>query len=111
MSAESIEDRIARVVRETLTPLHEAMVAKVVEVVGTKRPPEAEWLSTADVARELGVKVETVRAYVKNHKLKASRVERAIRVHRDDLRRFLAGVSGEQEEKVLALASKLRGSR
>jgi excisionase family DNA binding protein len=112
MPSDSLEDRIAQVVRETMAPLRTEIVEQVVAALGaTQRPEVAEWLSTADVARELGVTPETVRDYVKRGKLKASKVERAHRVHRDDLRRFLAGETVDGEQKVAALTDRLRGLR
>ncbi len=110
MPSDSLEERIAQVVRETILPLRTEIVEQVVAALSvTQRADPAEWLSTAAVARELGVKAETVRDYVKRGKLRSSRVERAIRVHRDDLRRFLAGEAVDQEQKVSALADRLRG--
>lgn len=112
MPIDSLEERIAQVVRETIAPLRTEIVEHVVAALGAAHRPEAaEWLSTADVARELGVQAETVRDYVRRGKLKASRVERAIRVHRDDLRRFLAGEAVDRQQKVSALADRLRSLR
>lgn len=111
MPADSLEERIAQVVRETIAPLRVEIVAHVVAALGVTKPVEAEWLSTAAVARELGVTAETVRDYVKRDKLKASRVERTLRVHRDEVRRFLTGTAPDTEQKVTALTDRLRTMR
>lgn len=48
------------------------------------------YFNTEEVANEIGVNVITIRRYIHNGKLKASRVgERLFRISRDDLKEFL----------------------
>lgn len=106
----SIEDRIAQVVREVLAPLRTEIVEQVVAALRTQAaPPEAEWLSTADVARELQVTPGTVREWVKTGRLRAAPGTRYLRIHRADLRAFLSGGGGEADSsKVEQLMARLR---
>ncbi|MBO0796847.1 MAG: helix-turn-helix domain-containing protein [Ktedonobacteraceae bacterium] len=49
-----------------------------------------EWLSVEEIAKELKVPEDTVRAWIRNKKLPAFRPGREYRVKRSDLERFLA---------------------
>jgi excisionase family DNA binding protein len=111
----TIEEAIAAAVEVKLRPVIEEVRAlradlrPLVATAGDAGRVETEWLAPADVARELSVKVETVRTWIKKGKLKATRVERALRTHRDDLRRFVDGAgSTEVGKKVDALAARLK---
>ncbi len=48
-----------------------------------------EWLSVEDIAKELNVPVDTVRAWIRSKKLVAYRPGREYRVKRADLDKFL----------------------
>lgn len=109
----TIEEAIAAAVEAKLRPVLEELRALRTELAPTPMPHghASEWLSPADVARELGVTAETVRAWVKRRKIKAKRVERALRIHRSDLERFLEGGDDNTETKVDALAARLKKLR
>jgi len=49
-----------------------------------------QWLSVEDIARELKVPEDTVRAWIRNKKLPAYRPGREYRVKQSDLEKFLA---------------------
>lgn len=111
----TIEEAIAAAVEAKLRPVIEELralradLSPVGLVAGAHRNTvETEWLAPADVARELSVKTETVRAWIKKGKLKATRVERALRIHRDELRRFVEGSGSTEAGKVDALAARLK---
>ncbi len=48
-----------------------------------------EWLSVDDIAKELGVTIDTVRAWIRKKKLRAYKVGRDYRIRRDDYNKFL----------------------
>jgi len=48
-----------------------------------------EWLSVEAIAKELGVTIDTVRAWIRKKKLRAYRVGRDYRIRRVDYARFL----------------------
>jgi excisionase family DNA binding protein len=48
-----------------------------------------EWLTVPDVARELGVKEDTVRSWIREKKLTAFFIGREYKIKREDLDRFL----------------------
>jgi excisionase family DNA binding protein len=48
-----------------------------------------EWLSVEDIAKELGITIDTVRAWIRKKKLRAYRVGRDYRIRRVDYERFL----------------------
>jgi len=48
-----------------------------------------QWLSVEDIARELGVHVDTVRNWIKQKRLIAYRVGRDYRIKREDYDKFL----------------------
>ena len=48
-----------------------------------------EWLTVPDVARELGVKEDTVRSWIREKKLTAFFIGREYKIKREDLQKFL----------------------
>ncbi len=48
-----------------------------------------EWLSVEDIAHDLGVTIDTVRAWIRQKKLRAYRVGRDYRIKRVDYSKFL----------------------
>lgn len=48
-----------------------------------------EWLSVEDIAKELSVTIDTVRAWIRHKKLRAYRVGRDYRIKRVDYVKFL----------------------
>jgi excisionase family DNA binding protein len=48
-----------------------------------------QWLSVEDIAQELNVTIDTVRAWIREKKLVAYRVGREYRIKRSDLNKFL----------------------
>lgn len=109
----SIEERIAQVVREAIAPLRGEILEQVTAALRQASPPATprEWLSTGDVAAELDVTPDTVRQWVKKGKLRAAPGTRYLRIHRSELRRFLAGEEGADASKVEDLAARLRRFR
>ncbi len=49
----------------------------------------AEWLSVEDIANELGVPADRVRAWIRNKRLRAFKFGRDYRIKRDDYSRFI----------------------
>ena len=49
----------------------------------------SEWLSVEDIAKDLSVTIDTVRAWIRNKKLRAYRVGRDYRIKRSDYHKFL----------------------
>jgi excisionase family DNA binding protein len=49
----------------------------------------SEWLSVEDIANELSVSVDTVRAWIRRKELPAYRVGRDYRIKRSDYNKFL----------------------
>jgi excisionase family DNA binding protein len=76
LTAEQIEDLLERAVSKALA-----------------RGAGPEAISTADAARIAGRSPKTVRAWVSSGALPSSRRGRSIVIRREDLERFLAGVS------------------
>ncbi len=112
MTSPSIEDRIASVVREALASLKLEIVEHVVAALRVNaKGPEREWLTTTEVADELEVTRATVRAWVKAGRLRAAPGTRYLRIHRDELSRFMAGAGGADDGKVESLVSRLRKTR
>ena len=61
-----------------------------------------EWLSVEDIAHELDVTIDTVRAWIRKKKLRAYRVGRDYRIKRVDYNKFLedrATLPYEDEEE------------
>ena len=50
---------------------------------------QKQWLSVEDIAQELDVPIDTVRAWIRTKKLPAYRPGREYRVRREDLDKFL----------------------
>jgi excisionase family DNA binding protein len=48
-----------------------------------------QWLSVEDIAKELNVPLDTVRAWIRSKRLKAYKPGKEYRVKREDLDRFL----------------------
>lgn len=48
-----------------------------------------EWLSVDDIAKELNIHPDTVRGWIRDRKLKATKLGRDYRIKRVDLDRFL----------------------
>jgi excisionase family DNA binding protein len=48
-----------------------------------------EWLKVEDIARELDMHVDTVRGWIRDGKLKATRLGRDYRIRREDYEKFL----------------------
>jgi excisionase family DNA binding protein len=48
-----------------------------------------EWLSVEDIANDIGVTIDTVRAWIRQKKLRAYRVGRDYRIRRTDYNKFL----------------------
>jgi excisionase family DNA binding protein len=48
-----------------------------------------DWLTVADIARDLGVKEDTVRSWIREKKLTAYFIGREWKVKPEDLQRFL----------------------
>ena len=48
-----------------------------------------EWLSVEDIAKELDVTIDTVRAWIRKRKLRAYRVGRDYRIKREDYEKFI----------------------
>ncbi len=48
-----------------------------------------QWLSVEDIANELDVTIDTVRAWIRQKKLRAYRVGRDYRIKREDYNKFL----------------------
>ncbi len=48
-----------------------------------------QWLKVEDIARELDLHVNTVRGWIRDGKLKATRVGRDYRIKREDYEKFL----------------------
>lgn len=57
-----------------------------------------EWLSVEDIAKELDVTVDTVRAWIRKKKLRAYRVGRDYRIKRVDYDNFLENRATLPEE-------------
>lgn len=112
-SSPTIEERIAQVVREAIAPLRGEILEHVTAALRQVTPPATprEWLSTGDVAAELDVTPDTVRQWVKKGKLRATPGTRYLRIHRSELRRFLAGEECADASKVENLAARLRRIR
>jgi excisionase family DNA binding protein len=107
-----IEGLIAKVVREELQAQRLQVVDAVREALRAEvAAPRPDWLSAADVASELGVVVATVRAWVKEGRLRAAGGTRHLRIHRRDLEAMLNGSREDTGEKVEALADRLRRIR
>ena len=49
----------------------------------------AEWLSVETIAKELGVHPDTVRGWIRDRKLQATKLGRDYRIRRIDLEKFL----------------------
>ena len=49
----------------------------------------AVWLSVEDIAKELGVHPDTVRSWIRERKLQATKLGRDYRIRRVDLDKFL----------------------
>jgi excisionase family DNA binding protein len=49
----------------------------------------SEWLSVEDIANELNVSIDTVRAWIRKKQLPAYRVGRDYRIKREDYNKFL----------------------
>jgi excisionase family DNA binding protein len=61
-----------------------------------------EWLSVDDISKELGVTVDTIRAWIRKKKLRAYKVGRDYRIRRVDYNKFLeeqATLPGEDDDK------------
>jgi excisionase family DNA binding protein len=59
-----------------------------------------EMLTIKQVAKELQMHPDTIRRYIREEKLKSTRVgDTAIRIKRSDLELFLAGGGGQDEKK------------
>ena len=58
----------------------------------------SEWLSVEDISKELGVHVDTVRGWIRERKLRATRLGRDYRIRRVDLDKFLDDRTIEPDE-------------
>ena len=59
-----------------------------------------QWLKVEDIARELDLHVNTVRGWIRDGKLKATRFGRDYRIKREDYERFIEEhYNTEDEEK------------
>ncbi len=50
---------------------------------------DKDWLSVEDIATELGMSVTTVRAWIRDRKLKAAKLGRDYRIRRADYEAFI----------------------
>lgn len=57
-----------------------------------------EWLSVDDIARELNIHPDTVRSWIRERKLKATKLGRDYRIKRVDLDKFLEDRTTSPEE-------------
>ena len=57
-----------------------------------------EWLSVEDISKELGVHVDTVRGWIRERKLRATKLGRDYRIRRADLDKFLQARTIEPDE-------------
>jgi excisionase family DNA binding protein len=57
-----------------------------------------QWLSVEDIAKELNVPIDTVRAWIRTKRLKAYRPGKEYRVKREDLDKFLEESSNISED-------------
>lgn len=48
-----------------------------------------EWLSVDDIAKELNIHPDTVRGWIRERKLRATKLGRDYRIKREDLDKFL----------------------
>jgi excisionase family DNA binding protein len=48
-----------------------------------------EWLSVDDIAKELNIHPDTVRGWIRERKLRATKLGRDYRIRREDLDKFL----------------------
>jgi excisionase family DNA binding protein len=62
------------------------------------RQDMSEWLSVEDISKELGVHVDTVRGWIRERKLRATRLGREYRIRRVDLDKFLDDRTIEPDE-------------
>jgi len=62
------------------------------------RQDMSEWLSVEDISKELGVHVDTVRGWIRERKLRATRLGRDYRIRRVDLEKFLKERTIEPDE-------------
>jgi excisionase family DNA binding protein len=62
---------------------------------------QREYLTPEQAAEELGIHVQTMRAYIRSERLPAFRLagERAIRILRSDLEKVLEPLGGEKKEE------------
>lgn len=107
----SMDERLAEIVREVISPLRAEVQQLAAALRAAGKAPEREWLTTADVARELEVTPATVRAWVKAGRLRAAPGTRYRRIHRDEFDRFLAGVGASDGANVESLVARLRKVR
>jgi excisionase family DNA binding protein len=49
-----------------------------------------QWLSVDDIAHELGVHPDTVRGWIRERKLRATKLGRDYRIRREDLDKFIS---------------------
>lgn len=106
-----MDERLAEIVREVISPLRAELQQLAAAVRATKTGPDREWLTTSDVARELEVTPATVRAWVKAGRLRAAPGTRYLRIHRDEVGRFLAGVDAAGSGNVESLTARIRRLR
>lgn len=108
----SLEERIYLVVREAVESVKGEVLAAVSATLRVEQAaPQREWLTTTQVAGVLEVTPATVCVWVKTGRLRAAPGTRYLRIHRDELARFMSGAGGTDHEKIESLVGRLRKTR